>query len=322
MTSAIALKRVSQGPRRWNLGGHLGLVIILIVVAVIATIGSDAFLNPNNLLNVLRQVSVLAVIAAGLTMLMISGGIDFSIGSNAVVTMAIVAQLINGGLPLPLAILIGMVCATIIGLVNGLVVTFTSVAPFVATLATATILDGLALLIIDGASVSAGSELMSFGNGQIFGLPLLFLAATLVCVVLGLSLKYTAFGRNVFAIGGNETVARLSGIPAARNKLLLYSLGGLLAGIAGVMLFSRLGAASPGVSGLTLELQAVAAVVIGGTALQGGKGTMVGTALGVILIGIVANSLNLLGVSAYFQIMAVSVVLLLAAVANSGRRKA
>lgn len=305
----------------WRLGGHLGLVLVLLALVIVTSLGSDAFLSSNNILNVLSQVSVMAVIAAGLTGLMIAGGIDFSMASNAVVTMAVVARLIASGVDAPLAIAVGVAVATVIGFVNGLVVTYTGVVPFVATLATATLLDGLALLVIDGKSVSAGSALMGYGTGRALGVPYLLLTATVVCVVLGLSMRYTTFGRNIFAIGGNETVARLSGIAVRPSKLVLYTGAGFLAGIAGVMLLSRLGAASPGVNGLTIELQAVAAVVIGGTSLAGGRGTMIGTALGVVLIGTVANSLNLMGVSAYFQVMAVGAVLLVAAIANSTRPK-
>lgn len=295
---------------------HIGLIVVIAIAVIVTTIGTDAFLTPNNILNVLKQVSVLAVIAAGLTMLMISGGIDFSLGSNVAVTMGIVAQMLTLEVPVMLAITIGLVCATAIGFVNGIVITFTKVTPFVATLATATLLDGLALVIIDGLSVSAQNKLYEFGNGTILGIPYILLAAIVICVIVGLVLRYTAFGRNTFAMGGNEEVARLTGIPVARNKILLYSLGGLLAGFAGVMLLARLGAASPGIGGLSLELQAVAAVVIGGTALVGGKGSIVGSVLGVLLLGIVANALNLLGVSSYFQAMSVGAVLLIAAILN------
>jgi len=318
-TSTLAL-RSSLRPR-WTLGGHTGLLVVLVVLVVVTSIGSDAFLTANNLVNVLRQVSVVAVIAAGLTVLMIAGGIDFSMGSNAVVTMAVVAQLVAGGMETGAAVVVALALAATIGLVNGLVVTLTSVAPFVATLATATLLDGVALYVLNGMSVSAGQSLYGFGNGAVLGIPYLLLAAAAVCIGLGLTLRYTSFGRNAFAIGGNEDVARLSGIAVGRTKILLYTLMGLLAGVAGVMMLARLGAASPGVAGLTLELQAVAAVVIGGTSLMGGRGTMIGTALGVILLGIVANALNLLDVSSYLQLVAVGGVLLLAAIANSWQRR-
>jgi ribose transport system permease protein len=315
MTSLIALRR--QPRQWWMLGGHVGLVSVLILLVILTSIGSEAFLGASNLINVLRQVSVLAVIATGLTVLMISGGIDFSMGSNAAVTIGLVAQLISTGVSAPIAIGAGLLCASAVGFVNGLVVTFTRVAPFVATLATATLLDGLALLIINGMSVSSGTALYEFGNGGALGIPYLLITATVVCVLAGIMLKHTAFGRHVFAMGGNEDTARLSGIPVLRNKLALYSLTGFLAGLAGVMLLARIGASSPGIGGLALELQAVAAVVIGGTSLAGGKGGILGTVLGVLLLGVLGNALNLLGVSSYFQQMAVGAVLLVAAVANA-----
>lgn len=320
MTATVALRAIRES-KRFSLGGHGGLVLVLLIVVVITAIGSDVFLTGPNLINVLRQVSVIAVLAAGLTVLMISGGIDFSMGSNAVVTMALVAQLVTAGVSTMLAVGIGILAATAVGVINGLVVTFTRVAPFVATLAAATLLDGLALFIVDGMSVSAGTDLSAFGVATLGGIPYLLIAAIVICVALGLALTYTGFGRDSFAIGGNEDAARLSGIPVAVRKITLYALMGLLAGIAGVMLLSRLGAASPGVSGLTIELQAVAAVVIGGTSLAGGRGTMIGTALGVILLGVLSNALNLLSVSAYIQMMVVGGVLLLAAIANSWRAR-
>jgi len=319
-TRTAATRAWLPGPLR-HLAGHAGLLIVLLALVVITSLGSDAFLTPNNLLNVLRQVSVIAVIAAGLTVLMISGGIDFSMGSNAAVTMGLVAQLIAQGAETWLAITAGVAAATGVGLVNGLVITLTRVTPFVATLATATLLDGLALLIINGMSVSSGGALAAFGNGAALGVPYLLITATIVTAAAGLALRYTSFGRTAFAIGGNEDVARLSGIPVLLSKLGLYGLTGFLAGLAGVMLLARLGASSPGIGGLTLELQAVAAVVIGGTSLAGGRGTIVGTALGVILLGVVANALNLLGVSSYFQQMSVGAVLLIAAVANALQRR-
>jgi ribose transport system permease protein len=317
MTASVALRQDARKNRWWTLGGHLGLVIVLILLFVVATIGSDAFLTVPNLVNVLRQVTIIAVIAAGLTVLMVSGGIDFSLGSNAGVTACLVAVLIDGGMPVAGAAVVGLITATAIGALNGIVVTVFGVAPFVVTLAMATLLDGFALVVINGMSVSGGPELSAFGGGALFGVPYLLITAGLVCVVLGVGMRYTAFGRSVFAIGGNPETARLSGIPVIRNKLVLYSLMGLLGGVAGVMLLSRLGAASPGIGGLTLELQAVAAVVIGGTALMGGRGTMIGTVIGVILLGVVANALNLLGVSSYFQQMSVGAVLLIAAIANA-----
>ncbi|RFS84105.1 ABC transporter permease [Actinomadura spongiicola] len=296
---------------------HLGLLTVLLVIGAVTAVNSPAFLTGTNLLNVSQQVAVTAVLAAGLTLLMTAGGIDFSLGSIAAVTSGVVAQLISSGVDGWTAALAGVAVGAAIGLVNGSVVTFFRVAPFVATLATSTVLGGVALLIIDGQSVSIGDHLEVLGFGEVLGaVPALVVLASLVCLAAGLIMRWTAFGRNAFAIGGNENAARLAGIPVARTKLLLYTLSGLLAGLGGVMLVSRLGAASPGTGGLQLELTVVAAVVIGGTALHGGSGTVVGTVLGVILLGVVANALNLLQVDAHYQDVAVGGVLLVAAITN------
>ncbi|GAB2863071.1 ribose ABC transporter permease [Actinocorallia aurea] len=301
---------------------HLGLIAVLVLIVIVAGFQTDAFLTSTNLINVLRQVSVLAVIACGLTLLMVAGGMDFSLGSNVAVTVGVAAQLIAHGHSVPVTILVSIAVATGIGLLTGLIVTYSKVAPFVVTLATATMLDGVALIVIDGQSVSIGTELFWLGETKTLGVPRLTILAAVVLVLTGLAMRYTVFGRDAFAIGGNEDVARLSGIRVDRAKLLLYSLAGLLSGIAGVMLLSRLAAASPGTGGLMTQLQAVAAVVIGGTALEGGRGSIFGTFLGVIVLGVVANVLNLLQVSSFYQMISVGAVLLIAAVANlvQGRR--
>ncbi|MDQ4114900.1 MAG: ABC transporter permease [Actinomycetota bacterium] len=317
-------KRADTGPTAWRRATqipHLGLLIVIAAVVIFTATQSDAFLTSANMLNVARQISVVAVLAGGLTLLMTAGGMDFSMGSVAGVSTAICAQLSSHGQPLAVAVGVAVLVAIGVGLVNGLVVTIFGVAPFVVTLASATLLDGVALLIINGLSVTVGPGLNGLGYGTTLGIPNLVLIAVVVLAAIALAMRFTIFGRDAFAIGGNEDVARLSGIKVNRNKLLLYVLAGLLSAIAGVMLLSRLGASSPGTGGLMLQLTAVAAVVIGGTSLAGGHGTIVGTALGVLLIGLVANSLNLLQVSSYYQQISVGAVLLLAAISNQIQRR-
>nr|WP_168505224.1 ABC transporter permease [Streptomyces sp. S1D4-11]QIY93562.1 ABC transporter permease [Streptomyces sp. S1D4-11] len=322
LTDAPGVSDPPEEPRpRFTFGAlrrapHTGLIAVLIVVVVATALRTDAFATTTNLINVLRQVSVTAVIAAGLTLLMTAGGMDFSMGSNVSVTTAVGAQLLSHGHSTAFTVIASVLLATAVGLVNGLVVTFTNVAPFVVTLATATLLDGVALLVLNGLSVSIGTRMFSLGNDKVLGVPYLLIVALLVLLATALVMRFTVFGRDAFAIGGNEHVARLSGINVTARKLTLYSVTGALSGLAGVMLLSRLGASSPGTGGLTLQLTAVAAVVIGGTSLAGGHGTVVGTALGVLLLGVVANALNLVQVSSYFQQVSVGGVLLVAAIAN------
>ncbi|MFF3503990.1 ABC transporter permease [Streptomyces sp. NPDC003247] len=300
---------------------HGGLILVLVLVAVFTAVQADSFTTSQNLLNVLRQVSVNAVIAAGLTLLMTSGGMDFSMGSNAAVTLSVAAQLLHSGWSTPAVVVVSLALATAIGLVNGLVVTFTRVAPFVATLASAMLLDGVALLVLDGMSVTIGDKMTGLGNDKLAGIPYLTVVAVLVLALTGVTMKFTTFGRDAFAMGGNEHVARLSGINVPARKLALYALAGVLAGLAGLMLLSRLGAAAPNTAGLMTQLTAVAAVVIGGTSLAGGHGTVVGTVLGVILLGVVANALNLLQVNSNYQYVVTGGVLLVAAVINEFQRK-
>ncbi|WP_328492729.1 ABC transporter permease [Streptomyces sp. NBC_00414] len=299
---------------------HGGLILVLVLVAVFTAVQADSFTTSQNLLNVLRQISVNAVLAAGLTLLMTSGGMDFSMGSNAAVTLSVAAQLLHDGWSTPATVAVALFLATLIGLVNGVVVTFTRVAPFVATLATAMLLDGVALLVIDGMSVTIGDKMSALGNSDLLGIPYLTVVAVLVLVAIGLTMRFTTFGRDAFAMGGNEHVARLSGISVAGRKLTLYALAGALAGLAGLMLLSRVGAAAPNTAGLLTQLTAVAAVVIGGTSLAGGHGSVVGTVLGVVLLGVVANALNLLQVNSNYQFVVTGGVLLVAAVVNEVQR--
>ncbi|MGD6741293.1 ABC transporter permease [Streptomyces sp. BH106] len=300
---------------------HGGLIAVLVVVILFTALRADSFTTSQNLLNVLRQISVNAVIAGGLTLLMTAGGMDFSMGSNAAVTTAVAAQMLSGGQSTAVTVVVALVLAAVIGLVNGLVVTFTNVAPFVATLATAMLLDGVALLVLNGMSVTIGDKMQALGNSTVAGVPWLLVVAVLVLLIIGLVMRFTTFGRDTFAMGGNEHVARLSGINVPARKLALYALAGALAGLAGVMLLSRLGASAPNTAGLQTQLTAVAAVVIGGTSLAGGRGTIVGTALGVTLLGVVANALNLLQVNSNYQLVVTGAVLLIAAVINGFQRR-
>ncbi|MGW0938382.1 ABC transporter permease [Streptomyces sp. NPDC002666] len=300
---------------------HGGLIAVLILMIVFTALRADSFTTSQNLLNILRQISVTAVIAGGLTLLMTAGGMDFSMGSNAAVTTAVAAQLLSHGQSTTVTVIATLLLATLIGLVNGLVVTFTRVAPFVATLATAMLLDGVALLVLNGMSISIGDKMSALGNSKLLGIPWLLIVAVVVLVAVGLAMRFTTFGRDAFAMGGNEHVARLSGINVPARKLALYALAGGLSGLAGLMLLSRLGASAPNTGGLQLQLTAVAAVVIGGTLLAGGHGTIAGTVLGVILLGVVANALNLLQVNSYYQPVVTGAVLLVAAVVNEFNRR-
>ncbi|MFC3961512.1 ABC transporter permease [Nocardia jiangsuensis] len=321
MTAATYVPALSTERLPAAVSKHLGLVAVLLVTCSFLAVQSEVFATGPNLVNVLRQVAVIAVLAAGLTVLMASGGLDFSLGSQVAVVVAVVAELVDSGSSVALAAGCGVVLGALFGLINGLVITYFKVAPFVTTLATATILDGVALITMHGQSISVGRSLTWLGTGELAGIPYLLIIAALICLGAGLLLRWTRFGRDALAIGGNPTAARLAGIPVVRHTVTLYVLNGVLAGVAGIMLLSRLGAASPGTAGLYLELTVVAAVVIGGTALHGGSATVVGTVLGVLLLGVVANGINLLQIDSFYHPVSVGAVLLVAAIANRFRHR-
>ena len=299
---------------------HLGLSTVIVALFLFATAQADYFFTAFNMGKLIEQLSIGAVIAAGLTLLMVAGGMDFSMGSILAVSAGLCATMLVDGHSQPWAIGLALLVGTGFGLLNGLIVTLTKVAPFVVTLATAMILDGLFLVIVrdktqDTEIAWLDNHLFKIGD---FALPNLFAIALVVMVVIGLVMRFTTFGRDAYAIGGNEDVARLSGINVTRNKLLLYSLAGLLSAVAGIMWVARFqGTSTAGVGGLATQLSAVAAVVIGGTSLAGGRGTIIGTALGVVLIQLVDNVLTFMHVGDWkYHLITVGLVLLLAAVVN------
>jgi len=308
--------------RLTSLLGMLGPFIGLLVIVTIITILNPSFLSIDNLLNVLRQVSINALIAFGMTFVILTGGIDLSVGSTLAFSGAVTATMMASGIDPLIAILSGLIIGTILGAVNGFVIAKGKVAPFIATLATMTIYRGLTLMFTDGRPVSGLGESALFemmGKGYFFAIPVPAVTMMATFLILYLLLKKTTFGRRVYAVGGNEEAAILSGISATRIKVYVYSLTGFLAGLAGIILTSRLNSAQP-TAGQMYELDAIAAVVLGGTSLTGGKGWIVGTIIGALIIGVLNNGLNLLGVSSFFQQVVKGSVILLAVLLD--RKKA
>ena len=308
--------------RLTSLLGMLGPFIGLLLIVAIITILNPSFLSIDNLLNVLRQVSINALIAFGMTFVILTGGIDLSVGSTLAFSGAVTATMMASGIDPLIAILSGLAIGTILGAVNGFVIAKGKVAPFIATLATMTIYRGLTLMFTEGRPVSGLGESALFemmGKGYFFGIPVPAMTMMATFLILYLLLKKTTFGRRVYAVGGNEEAAILSGISATRIKVYVYSLTGFLAGLAGIILTSRLNSAQP-TAGQMYELDAIAAVVLGGTSLTGGKGWIVGTIIGALIIGVLNNGLNLLGVSSFFQQVVKGSVILLAVLLD--RKKA
>ncbi|HUK09501.1 MAG TPA: ribose ABC transporter permease [Stellaceae bacterium] len=294
----------------------IGLVILIAAVSF----ASPDFLAVGNLLNVLRQTSINAVIAMGGTFVILTAGIDLSVGSVLALTGAFAASLIAGGHGLAIAIPVALLAGIVLGALSGLVITYGAVQPFIATLVSMTVLRGAVLVYSNGTPIDAsgGPASDAFGNigeGYVLGVPIPVVIAAIVFVGCWIALGQTRFGRHVYAIGGNENVARLSGINVTLVKVSVYAVSGFLSALAGIILTARLESAQP-TAGAGYELDAIAAVVVGGTSLAGGIGSMSGTLIGALIIGVLNNALNLLDVSSYYQMIAKGCVILLAVLAD------
>nr|WP_213620943.1 ribose ABC transporter permease RbsC [Paenibacillus sp. J22TS3] len=293
-----------------KLGPLLGLIILILIVSVL----NPSFLEPLNILNLLRQVSINALIAFGMTFVILTGGIDLSVGSILALSSAFVANMMVSGFDPIIAIIIGCLAGGVMGAVNGLMITKGKMAPFIATLATMTVFRGLTLVYTDGNPITGlGNSLVFqlFGRGYQFGIPVPAITMILTFAALWAILHKTPFGRKTYAIGGNEKASIVSGIKVDKVKIMIYSLAGLLSALAGAILTSRLNSAQP-TAGTSYELDAIAAVVLGGTSLSGGRGRIVGTLIGALIIGTLNNGLNLLGVSSFYQMVVKGIVIVIA----------
>ena len=283
-------------------------------MAVITIINSN-FLTANNLLNLLLQVTSNALIAFGMTFVILTGGIDLSVGSILALSSALTAGLLGSGMPVTLAILISLIMGCILGMMNGLLISYGKLAPFIVTLATMTIFRGATLVYTNGNPITKGlSDTFLFqflGQGYIVGIPFPVIIMFIVFIVLYVLLHKTAFGKSVYAIGGNEKAAYISGVKLNKVKIIIYSISGIMASISGLIITSRLSSAQP-TAGASYEMDAIAAVVLGGTSLSGGKGRILGTLIGALIIGVLNNGLNIIGVSAFWQQVVKGVVILIA----------
>ena len=301
------------------LGPLAGLIIFSIILGLI----SDNFFTLGNMLNLLRQVSVNALIAFGMTFVILTAGIDLSVGSTLALGSALTAGLLTSGMDPILAVLIGLLIGFILGAINGLIITKGKVAPFIATLATMTIYRGATLVYTDGMPITGLSDSFAFemiGKGYLFGIPFPVIIMVVVFIILYFVQRKTVFGRQVYAVGGNEEAAKLSGIKTDRVKLWVYSITGMLAVLAGIIISSRLDSAQP-TAGTSYELDAIAAVVIGGTSLAGGRGRIVGTLVGALIIGVISNGLNLLNVSSFYQQIVKGAIILVAVLFDRSQKK-
>ncbi len=289
---------------------QFGTFFGLIALCLLFTILSPYFLTTSNLLNVAQQSSIIAVISVGMTFVIITAGIDLSVGSVLAFSGVVMASVLHAGLPIPLGILVGLGVGFSCGLLNGLLVSYGKIPPFIATLGMMSIARGAGLWFTDGRPISGFDDSFRYlATGEIFYVPVPVIIMIVVYIVAHLILTKTKMGRYTYAIGGNEKAAVLSGINIKLYLNIIYGIAGLLSALGAVMLTARLNSAQP-IAGIMYELDAIAATVIGGTSLFGGKGTVIGTLIGALIIGVLRNGLNLLGVSSFIQQIVIGSVII------------
>lgn len=300
----------------------LGPLLALLVLVLTVSIMNPNFLSPSNLLNLLRQVSANGFIAFGMTFVILTGGIDLSVGSTLALSSAFTASLIANQVNPAIAVFVGLLSGFLLGAMNGLLIAKGKMAPFIATLATMTIYRGSTLVFTNGNPITGLGNRFFFsfiGRGYLFGIPFPVVLMFLIFILLYILLHKTAFGRKTYAIGGNEKAAFIAGVKIDRIKVLIYALSGLMASISGMIITSRLNSAQPN-AGQAYEMDAIAAVVLGGTSLSGGRGRIFGTLIGALIIGTLNNGLNLLGVSSFYQQIVKGIVIVIAVLLDRKRK--
>lgn len=302
-----------------NTSGILPIFLGFVVLFIVASIISDSFFTVNNLMNVLRQLSYNCIIAVGMTFVILTGGIDLTVGSVVALVSVLIASM--QGLPAPVALLAGLAVGVLVGFVNGIFIVKRKLQPFIVTLAMMTVVKGVAYIYSGGRPIlglSKGMEKLSTLYVGPVPLPAVFMI--IIVLVAYFLLRHTYYGRSIYAVGGNEEAAKLSGTHTGGVVISCYMISGLLAAFAAILSTARVGAGEP-ILGDSWEMDAIAAVAIGGTAMSGGVGSVVGTFIGALILGILSNLFNLLNISAYVQQVVRGVIILVAVIATV-RKKA
>ena len=300
-----------------DLGALIALVLLVIVIGAI----SPEFRTVSNFLSLFRQSSINGFIAFGMTCVILTGGIDLSLGSVLALSTALCAGFIRGGMPVGLAMLLALVIGTLLGTVSGILVTKGRLQPFIATLVTMTVYRGLTMSYMDGKPISDLGDsftLKVVGKGNFYHIPIPVILFVFVFIVMMFILEKTTFGRRVYATGSNEKSAKLAGVNVDRTKLITYAISGGMAALSGLILLSRLSSAQPTL-GEGYELDAIASVALGGTSMNGGRGRIWGTFVGILIIAVLNNGLNILGVSSYYQDVVKGIVILIAVLSDRKR---
>lgn len=294
---------------------------ILILILFVASFLSESFLSFMNITNLARQVSIIGIIGVGMTFVILTGGIDLSVGTNVAMTGALAATIVQKTQSVTLGIVVAILVGGSIGMVNGTLITKAKLPPFIVTLGTMVLLRGMVLVFTQGSPIATKSQSFNFiGKGYILGLPLPVIILLGVYAAGFIILKYTKFGRTVYGVGGNEEASRLSGINTSLSITKVYVISGILAGLAGLILTGRLGSAQP-TAGTGYELDAIAAVILGGTSLSGGVGSVLATLAGVTILGVLDNILVLMNVNPFASDIVKGTVIILAVLADSKFKK-
>jgi len=299
-------------------------LIALLLLIVVVSIINPHFFSVDNLLNILRQTSINAIIAVGMTLVILTAGIDLSVGSVLALCGALAATLVGMEVPIIVAVPTALVAGAALGAISGIIIAKGKVQAFIATLVTMTLLRGVTMVFTDGRPVSTGftdtaDQFAWFGTGSALGIPVPVWLMVIVFAAIWYMLNHTRFGRYIYAVGGNESAARLSGINVDRIKIGVYAICGSLAALSAIIVTSRLSSAQP-TAGMGYELDAIAAVVLGGTSLAGGRGRITGTLIGALIIGFLNNALNLMDVSSYYQMIVKASVILLAVMIDNKQK--
>lgn len=302
---------------------NYGILWVLLVIVLIASIIQPEFIKFSNIVNIIRQIAINGIIAVGMTFVLLTGGIDLSVGATVGVVAVSVAMLFQKGVNPALAMAIGLLIGALIGFINGLGITKGKIVPFIMTLGTLTAFRGLALYIANGSPQSwrnSGVNIKFLGQGDILAIPVPVYIFLGVLIMAHIILKFTTFGRSVYAIGDSREAARLSGINVVKTEWMVYTLSGFLAALSSLILISRLSVGEP-TAGEGAELDAIAMSVIGGTSVSGGVGGVVGTLLGATLLSVIANLLNIIGISPFIQRIVKGAIIVFAVLLDTKQKK-
>ena len=314
MTSRATLKRIVSGR-------EAGTALGLLVLCVGLWIATPYFATSANLANVAEQSAVVGVIAIGMTFVILTGGIDLSVGSLVALAGVVIGGALQRGVPVPAAVALGLLTGTAAGVLNGLMITLGKLPPFIATLGMMSVARGGALMLSDGRPISGFPEaIRAMATGNVAGVPVPVVMMVVLYAVAYVVLTRTVAGRYVYAIGGNEEATKLAGVKVRFHKTVVYAVSGLSAAVCALLLVARLNSAQP-IAGMGYELDAIAAVVIGGTSLLGGSGSVIGTLIGALIMSVLRNGLNLLGVSSYLQQVAIGAVIIVAVLIDMALRR-